>query len=475
MICGACGAENRAGSRFCDNCGAGLAATCPSCGEPNRADARFCASCGHNLAADAALVRTESAAPIAEAERRLVTVLFADLVGFTTVRRGPRRRGGPRAAERATSTPRREIVERTAAPSRSSSAMRSWPSGARRSRTRTTPSAPSGRRSSWSTRSRPLRPGPPGARRRPDRRGGGDARRDEPGHGRRRPRQHRRPAPGRGARRGRCSSARRRMRAAERRSSSSRPATQSLKGKTGAGAGLAGAARGRAERGGQGRADALEAPFVGRDEELRLLKDLLHAAGRERRVRARVDHRAGRHRQEPAGVGVREVHRRPRRGRLLAPRPVAVLRRGHHVLGARRDGPPPRRPGRGRRRGDDPRRGSRRPWPSTSPTRANASWIEPALLALLGVERGARRRPRRAVRRVAHASSSGSPSAAPTVLVFEDLQWADTGLLDFIDHLLEWSRGLPILVVTLARPELLERRPDWGAGRRTSPRSPSSR
>ena len=53
-----------------------------------------------------------------------------------------------------------------------------------------------------------------------------------------------------------------------------------------------------------------------------------------------------------------------------------------------------------------------------------------------------------------------------TVLVFEDLQWADTGLLDFIDHLLDWSKGLPIMVVSLARPELFDRRPDWGASRR---------
>ncbi len=52
-------------------------------------------------------------------------------------------------------------------------------------------------------------------------------------------------------------------------------------------------------------------------------------------------------------------------------------------------------------------------------------------------------------------------------MVFEDLQWADPGLLDFIDHLLEWSRGFPIFVLTLARPELLERRPDWGAGKRS--------
>ncbi len=52
-------------------------------------------------------------------------------------------------------------------------------------------------------------------------------------------------------------------------------------------------------------------------------------------------------------------------------------------------------------------------------------------------------------------------------MVFEDFHHADTGLLDFIDQLLEWSRNVPILIVTLARPELLERRPDWGAGKRS--------
>jgi len=51
----------------------------------------------------------------------------------------------------------------------------------------------------------------------------------------------------------------------------------------------------------------------------------------------------------------------------------------------------------------------------------------------------------------------------PTVLVFEDMQWADASLLDFIEHLLEWSRTFPLFVVTLARPELQERRPGWGA------------
>ena len=53
------------------------------------------------------------------------------------------------------------------------------------------------------------------------------------------------------------------------------------------------------------------------------------------------------------------------------------------------------------------------------------------------------------------------------MLVFEDLQWADPGLLDFIDHLLDWSKSVPLVIITLARPELFDRRPDWGAGRRT--------
>ena len=53
----------------------------------------------------------------------------------------------------------------------------------------------------------------------------------------------------------------------------------------------------------------------------------------------------------------------------------------------------------------------------------------------------------------------------PTVLVFEDLHWADHGLLDFVDHLVEWVHGVPLLVVATARPELLERRPGWGGGK----------
>jgi class 3 adenylate cyclase len=53
----------------------------------------------------------------------------------------------------------------------------------------------------------------------------------------------------------------------------------------------------------------------------------------------------------------------------------------------------------------------------------------------------------------------------PTVLVFEDLHWADDGLLDFVDGLVDRATGVPLLVLCSARPELLTRRPGWGGGK----------
>ncbi|MEV0796595.1 AAA family ATPase [Kribbella sp. NPDC050281] len=50
---------------------------------------------------------------------------------------------------------------------------------------------------------------------------------------------------------------------------------------------------------------------------------------------------------------------------------------------------------------------------------------------------------------------------SPAVLVFEDLHWASDALLAFVDHLAEWTTDLPLLVVVTARPELLERGPRW--------------
>ncbi|MGZ4221410.1 MAG: AAA family ATPase, partial [Solirubrobacteraceae bacterium] len=54
---------------------------------------------------------------------------------------------------------------------------------------------------------------------------------------------------------------------------------------------------------------------------------------------------------------------------------------------------------------------------------------------------------------------------AATVVVLEDLHWADDGFLDFVDELVDWLSGVALLVVCSARPELLERRPGWGGGK----------
>ncbi len=56
---------------------------------------------------------------------------------------------------------------------------------------------------------------------------------------------------------------------------------------------------------------------------------------------------------------------------------------------------------------------------------------------------------------------------APLLLVIEDIHWADEGMLDLIEHLARWVRG-PLMIVCLARDELLDRRPDWGGGRRNA-------
>jgi class 3 adenylate cyclase len=62
----------------------------------------------------------------------------------------------------------------------------------------------------------------------------------------------------------------------------------------------------------------------------------------------------------------------------------------------------------------------------------------------------------------------GLAAVGPRVLVFEDLHWADEALLAFLEYLVEWSQEVPLLIVCAARPELYERRPGWGAGQRNA-------
>jgi hypothetical protein len=87
--CSNCGAETKDGAKFCHGCGAPLGLACSACGAPSEPDHAFCEQCGAPLSANGAtaapvVVPTQSRQdPIAE--RRLVSVLFADLVGFTSL------------------------------------------------------------------------------------------------------------------------------------------------------------------------------------------------------------------------------------------------------------------------------------------------------------------------------------------------------------------------------------------------------
>jgi len=98
------------------------------------------------------------------------------------------------------------------------------------------------------------------------------------------------------------------------------------------------------------------------------------------------------------------------------------------------------------------------------------SWLASRLLALLGLagetELGGDRRNEAfaAWRRFLEALAE----QRPLVLIFEDLHWADESLLDFVDELVDWVTDVPLLVVGTARPELLERRPGWGGGKLNS-------
>src|SRR5947207_15836013 len=93
--CGACGTENPSGAHFCMSCGSPLARSCPSCGTEAPAQARFCPACGTALERPVAPAATEATPPQQTPqppdaagpteERRTVTVLFADLSGYTSV------------------------------------------------------------------------------------------------------------------------------------------------------------------------------------------------------------------------------------------------------------------------------------------------------------------------------------------------------------------------------------------------------
>jgi class 3 adenylate cyclase/tetratricopeptide (TPR) repeat protein len=100
------------------------------------------------------------------------------------------------------------------------------------------------------------------------------------------------------------------------------------------------------------------------------------------------------------------------------------------------------------------------------PDPTETRWVEAGLRALVGVsDDGAGEADADTATAAWRRFLEAIAERGPAVLVFEDLHWADDGLLDFLDDAVDWLRGVPLLVVGTARPELLERRQGWGGGK----------
>jgi predicted ATPase/class 3 adenylate cyclase len=224
------------------------------------------------------------------------------------------------------------------------------------------------------------------------------------------------------------------------------------------------AARVIAGAGGALRPTGLEPPFVGRDRELRLLKEFLHATSAEGRARLlSIVGLAGVGKSRLAWEFFKYIDGLTetiwyQRGRCLAYGEGVAFWALSEMVRMRTGIVENESPAVGRQK-------LRRSVEEFIHDEEERAWVEPRLAHLLGLEERAGTDPRDlyAAWRVFFERMAAQHT---TLLIFEDLQWADSGLLDFIEYLLEWSRNSPIIVVTLARPELGERRPGWGTGKR---------
>ncbi|MDQ3876021.1 MAG: AAA family ATPase, partial [Actinomycetota bacterium] len=468
MICPTCGTENKTGRKFCSRCGSELASTCPQCGAANEPGDAFCGECGTALGeqpAAAAPAPRHDDAPAAE--RRLVSVLFADLVGFTaasesrdpeetrellsryfdTCRRLIELYGGtvekfigdavmavwgaPVATEDDAERAVRAALELTAAVQALGEEV-----GARELRVRagvltgeaavTIGAEGEGMVAGdlVNTASRIQACAPPGA-----------------------------VYVGEGTRR-----------ATDEAVVYEHAGSHELAGKAGL-VPLWQALRVVSGARGALKAEGLEAPFVGRERELRLLKELFHATAEDRKAHlVSVTGIGGIGKSRLAWEFFKYIDGLPQttywhRGRCLSYGEGVTYWALADMVRMRC------------RIAEDEEPGSA--LVKLQATLAEhllddeeRRYVEPRLAHLLGLEE------RHAAEREELFGAwrlffERLADAEPTALVFEDMQWADESLLDFVEYLLEWSRDHPLYVVTLARPELLERRPTWGARRRT--------
>lgn len=469
--CSNCGAENSAEHSFCSSCGSGLGRSCPSCGTANEAGNKFCFNCGSGLSetpAPKAGVAPSSSATSDSGERRLVSIVFADLVGYTTLSEGRdpedirsmlteyydrcreiiARYGGVTDkfigdavmgvfgadeaheddAERATRTAL-ELVDMV----QGLGGDVGMPGlDARAGVMSGEASVGSGGNDHGlvvgdlvNTASRLQSIAPPG---------GvyvGESTKDLVG--------------------GVVELA--------------PVGPQHVKGKELA-VEVFQAKRVVASSQTKQQGDLAEGPFVGRSDELRLLKDQLHATGRESSARlvsvigeggigkTRISQELVRYIDGIAEVIYYHNGRSPSYGEGVTFWALGeMIRQRAGIL-----------------EGEDAAK-SRMKLRTTvaefASDEEDQRWIEPRLAALIGLGAmppGDRSELYAALRTFFQRIAENGP----VLMVFEDLHWADEGLLDFIEELVERSTQSPILVLALARPELLERRQDWGATRRRS-------
>jgi predicted ATPase/class 3 adenylate cyclase len=463
MRCSSCGTENEATRKFCGECGRPLAVICAECGSANTPGVKFCGECGTALGT-APVARETPEAPAAE--RRLVSVLFADLVGFTSASETRDAEDTRELLSRYFDTCRRliELYGGTVEKFIGDAVMAVWGTPAA-----TEDDAERAVRAALDLVAAVTALG------------------DEVG------------ALDLGARAGVLTGeaavtigaegqgmvAGDLVNTASRIQSLAEPGTvlvgeatkratdqtivyvdagsHELKGKTGL-VPLWRALRVVSGARGSLKSTGLEAPFVGRDGELRRIKDLFHTCSDERKPQLiSITGIAGIGKSRLAWEfykyfdGIAQItywHR----GRCLSYGEGVTYWALADMVRMRA------------RIAEDEEPASALAKLAAVveehlPDEEERRFVEPRLRHLLGLEENTRfeREDLFAAWRLFFERLA---DVYPTVMVFEDMQWADASLLDFIEYLLDWSRSSPLFVMTLARPELQERRPTWGTASR---------
>jgi class 3 adenylate cyclase/tetratricopeptide (TPR) repeat protein len=463
MPCSNCGTENATGARFCKGCGASLSRVCSTCGASNDSDARFCSECGSALVAASAAAAVVAPA----AERRLVSVLFADLVGFTALSETRDSEEVRELLSRYFDACRRliELYGGTVEKFIGDAVMAVWGTP-----TATEDDAERAVRAALDLVAAVSALGQEVGAEGLHARAGVLTGEAAVTLG----------AQGEGMVAGDLVNTASRVQSVAEPGSvyvgeSTRRATEQtivyldagsfeLKGKEGL-TRLWIANRVVSGRQGALKSQGLEAPFVGRDRELRQIKELFHASADEHKAHlVSITGIAGIGKSRLGWEfykyfdGIAETvywHR----GRCLSYGEGVTYWALADMVRMRC-----------RIAEDEEHDAALAKLRSTLEELIldadDRSFLEPRLAHLLGLAEH-QARDKQDLFAAWRLFFERLAETYPTVLAFEDMQWADASLLDFVEYLLDWSRNSPIFVITLARPELLERRPTWGAGQRS--------